>query len=613
LNNYINAVSKLIAENDIANSNINKGLDDQIAQYNTLEKEIESQKTSESLLAQAKEAYGKAMAQVQNQEKAGFIDAEGAMAKRLQAEQQYIQALSGLRNEYGQLEGVTDRQREDIAALEAAHIADAAALETVIAYQKEYAAETERLRAQYEGVTAEMGGQASLAEIMAEEAERRARELERQRDAELAALETRYAAIAAERESGELTEEETEHREALTDAINKNYDALQKLGKTEAVAAAQKGIAGYAGEIKDQYDGILRDLAEQRIMRDESLSDYEKEIALNQMARDAALDELDARFGALEAQREGLGLTEEEAALKKELTRQINGNYDAIRRGIKEAEKEGVNFKEVTLQIARASVNAFTSVTSAVATIAQNRAAEAMAEVDRVLGETQKHIEDARLEALEAEGFIEAQRAENMQAQIDAAIEANDEVLQYQLERRKREMEINEEYDAQAKAEQEKAEKEKAELEYKAARTKYEMDITNAIVTGAMAISNAIAAGWGAGFPMGPVLAGVFGTAAAVSTGAQLAVIRSNPPALKYATGGIVPGQTHAGTDTVAAMLTPGEVILNRAQQENLAPQLGGGPLTVVVNLDGRPIAETVIKDYVNRGLVLIEAKRGIR
>jgi hypothetical protein len=65
-------------------------------------------------------------------------------------------------------------------------------------------------------------------------------------------------------------------------------------------------------------------------------------------------------------------------------------------------------------------------------TIAQQEAQEAMEAVDRILEETTQRIEEQRNAALEAEGFIEAQRSENMQAQIDAAKEANDEVLQYQ-------------------------------------------------------------------------------------------------------------------------------------------------------------------------------------
>jgi hypothetical protein len=461
-----------------------------------------------NLLTQAEETRSKALAQIHNQENALFISHEEVAERQLQTEQQYIQTLSGLRTEYKQLEGAEDKQAVSIAAIEAAAIANEKALETTIKYQKEYAAETERLKAEYKNISAEMGNEATFAESMAKEAERRAMQLERQRDTELAALETRYASIAAEKESGELTEEETAHRDMLTEAINKNYDAIAS--------------------------------------------------------------------------------------------------------GLKKAEKEKLNFKDITTQIAQASVSTFTSITSAMSTIAQQQAQEAMAEVDRVLEKTTQRIEEQRNATMEAEGFIEAQWAENMQAQIDAAIEANDEVLQYQLERRKREMEINEEYDAKAKEAEETAKKEKANLEYEAAKSKYEADIANTIITRAMAIANAVNSDMQFG-PAAPAMVPVLTALAATTTGTQPAVIKANPPKLKFADGGIVPSQPHANTDTIAAMVMPGEIILNRAQQENLAPQLESRPLVIQLTLDGRIISDTVINDYVNKGIVLIEARRGIR
>ena len=50
-----------------------------------------------------------------------------------------------------------------------------------------------------------------------------------------------------------------------------------------------------------------------------------------------------------------------------------------------------------------------------------------------------------------------------------------------------------------------------------------------------------------------------------------------------FAQGGIVKGMNTGQGDTVPAMLTPGEVILNQAQQENLAGGMGG----VTVNIQG--------------------------
>jgi hypothetical protein len=97
-------------------------------------------------------------------------------------------------------------------------------------------------------------------------------------------------------------------------------------------------------------------------------------------------------------------------------------------------------------------------------------------------------------------------------------------------------------------------------------------------------------------------------------TGAQLAVIASNPPQMPaFADGGIVPGQPHGKADTVVGMLTEGELILNRAQQETLTPQLSERPLILQNIINGRTISEIVIRDYVNKGIVLIDTSRGTR
>jgi hypothetical protein len=212
---------------------------------------------------------------------------------------------------------------------------------------------------------------------------------------------------------------------------------------------------------------------------------------------------------------------------------------------------------------------------------------------------------------------MEAQRAEDLQAQIDAAKEAGDEILQYQLERRQREMEINEEYDAQKKAAEDKARKEKAEEDFKAAKVAWSMQLAVALINLPMAVMSAIKAGWEAGslIPVpgvAPVLAATYAGLAGAAAGAQVAAIREAEPKLKFADGGIVPGQVHGKADTVAAMVSPGEVILNRAQQEALVPQLAGD-LTVEIILDGKRIGETVIEHYVNKGRILIDASRGIR
>ncbi len=71
---------------------------------------------------------------------------------------------------------------------------------------------------------------------------------------------------------------------------------------------------------------------------------------------------------------------------------------------------------------------------------------------------------------------------------------------------------------------------------------------------------------------------------------AQIAAGASSP--IGFADGGIVPGT--GNTDSVPAMLTPGEVILNAAQQENLAKSMTG----ITVNIQGNIIGtEQFVRD----------------
>jgi hypothetical protein len=247
-------------------------------------------------------------------------------------------------------------------------------------------------------------------------------------------------------------------------------------------------------------------------------------------------------------------------------------------------------------------------------------AQKSMDEIDRILEEKNKKIEDDRTAALEAAGFIEAASSESMQAQIDAAIEANDEILQYQLERRREEMRINEEYDEQARQAEEKAANEKAEIEHKAALKSWEMQIALAVAQIPLTILDAIASGWATPAPVGgPWLAAAYAGLAAAAAGVQLKALEAAKP-VKFETGGIVPGNSYSG-DRIAGLLNSREMVLTLDDQKELlglirdpAQQQGEArTLTVQTVLDGRVIAESTVDDYINKGIVLIDARRGIR
>ena len=96
------------------------------------------------------------------------------------------------------------------------------------------------------------------------------------------------------------------------------------------------------------------------------------------------------------------------------------------------------------------------------------------------------------------------------------------------------------------------------------------------------------------GFP-----AGVIPAAASIAIGmANVSEIEKT----QFADGGIVPGV--GNQDTVPAMLTPGEVILNQAQQENLTGSMGG----VTVNIGGNIIGN---EEFV-RDTLIPEIQKGI-
>lgn len=74
--------------------------------------------------------------------------------------------------------------------------------------------------------------------------------------------------------------------------------------------------------------------------------------------------------------------------------------------------------------------------------------------------------------------------------------------------------------------------------------------------------------------------------------------------ALAFHDGGKVPGAPNGGIDNTLALLSPGEIILNRAQQKTLAPQLqapkwGGGEVHVTGRIHGQDLL--IVQDNVNR------------
>jgi hypothetical protein len=617
---YIGALIKQreLAEDKAADSRLVKDIDNRLKllkeERDQLKKTAGEEKAQINLLEQATKQYQATLAQVQAQERAGFITSAEAQEKRLAAENQYITAISALKNEYASLENVTEEQIEKIRELEAAHIASAAALKVQIEYHKT--------------ITALSGEQEKSAEILKDltaghssEYQKQLGLIENQRKALAEEIEQRYEGLRLQRESKALTEEEAGQREKLLRAADDGAAMKAKIEWQKELNREHgeyvKSSQGLDAELKK----INQDNRENFVLALDTLEEHEKELEILELRRACALEELQARYDALEAQRGIEGLTEDEIEEREKLTAAINRNFDALKAGIRETKEEAKgNFwkmvfgdnADAVLATGAAVLEAYQSVTDAMIEITMAKAQELIDDIDRRLEEAQEEIERQREEALEAAGFIEAQKSEQLEDDIARAKESGDQILQYYLERRQEEMRINEEFDAKAKAAEKKAAQEKAKIEYDAAKAKHALDITNAILTGAQAVMNAIASGWSVISPAAPALAATFGALAGASMGAQLSVLLANPPKPpKFETGGIVPGNSWSG-DKVPALVNSGELILNKAQQDSVAGQLSGGGtyITVVMMMDSVEVARSSAEVY-GSGQVLIPV-RGI-
>ncbi len=84
------------------------------------------------------------------------------------------------------------------------------------------------------------------------------------------------------------------------------------------------------------------------------------------------------------------------------------------------------------------------------------------------------------------------------------------------------------------------------------------------------------------------------GVAGSVAALLALEAAKAGVRSIEFAEGGIVPGT--GNTDSVPAMLTPGEVILNAAQQENLIGGMGGN---ITVNISAPLVDETVVDSII--------------
>jgi hypothetical protein len=318
-----------------------------------------------------------------------------------------------------------------------------------------------------------------------------------------------------------------------------------------------------------------------------------KNMYLLRLEQEATTDEAEAWVQSIEKVQSTLGVME-----LPETKKSKNGLANLL--GL---DDEG--FEKMTA-VSAGAISLFDGLADAALEISRRHAEEQIALIEEALNEMLEQIEQAREAELEQKGFIEAQSEEEFDRQIERARQSNDEILQYHLERRKEEMEINKKYDAQAKAEEEKAARAKADIEYRVAIQEHAMQIIQATNAGIMAVVQASNNWWP--IPAVPLMA-----MAGALTAAQIGMLLANPPQYPhFADGGIVPGRKADG-DVQHIMATAGEVILDEAKQENIANKLENGrftQLTVILQVDSKEMARSMADVY-GSGTVLIPA-RGI-
>lgn len=173
-------------------------------------------------------------------------------------------------------------------------------------------------------------------------------------------------------------------------------------------------------------------------------------------------------------------------------------------------------------------------------------------------------LDNAMKAELEAAGIHEETATEKAEADLARAKESGDAEAILEAEKALKKAKIEEKY-----------QKKKMQLEYEMELARWKFSMASAAAAIPLSIMNALASGFQAPWFMLPwfpvAMAGLAGTSSAVQFAA---VAKSKPEAPKFENGGIVGGQSYSG-DNVTARVNSGELILNKAQQNNLAGQMG--------------------------------------
>ena len=403
-------------------------------------------------------------------------------------------------------------------------------------------------------------------------------------------------------------------RDETAELVKFNQDNLKAIEDQKIALENQRIITDILIDQSDTLEG--QEIERQKAIANLAKTETEKNAALEEAVR------LENELILKQRQRAREALQQSDAfiAASDEEREVILENFDKITDGmmkvrenmLKENMSKGSFLENVfgsdsygkMLQTGSAALGVFNEISDSALEITRQHAERQMAIIDEALKNILKSIENARKAELIAAGFAVDNCVESLEQQLEAAKKTGDEVLIYTIERRKLEQEINDKYDEQAREAEEEAAREKALLEYQLSLQEHKNRVINAINAGIMAVLQALAS---APPPYNIVLAGISGAAATV----QVTHLVSNPPSPpKFENSGIVPGNSYSG-DRVGVLANSGELILNRAHQDNIAGQLTTGATVnavIIVELNGKDIAQSTV-NLINDGKYRIKAR----
>ena|GEM_PF-1724147 len=290
-----------------------------------------------------------------------------------------------------------------------------------------------------------------------------------------------------------------------------------------------------------------------------------------------------------------------------QLIRQINAYYDELER------RDAFNaFVRNALWATGQAVQLFNEVSNAVMAFITRDARAQQRRLDERNNAIQRALDEELQMRLHAAGFASAITEEQHLRDLEHAIATGDHLLIYQAEQARQRWEI--ENDIAQRREQ--AEKdfamERARIDYETAKAQWRIQMLQAAASTAQAILVATAsAPWPFNLP-GITFASGIGVAQKIAIGASKP--RFEPPA--FAHGGIVPGNSFRG-DRMVTLQNSGEMDINRRDQQKLWNAIKGGNfgggnvpvnVTVVMQLDGRQIAETSAEVY-NNGIITLQSR----